>query len=72
VITSQNHGFAWIRRRFRKSARDARLAVRRSLQGWRAPTGRVLFPGHPEAEPGPADIGYLFDRFAKMMSDAKA
>ena len=30
------------------------------------------FQGHPEASPGPHDIGYLFDRFAKLMSDAKA
>ena len=30
------------------------------------------FQGHPEASPGPHDIGYLFDRFAKLMDDAKA
>ena len=29
------------------------------------------FQGHPEASPGPHDIGYLFDRFAKLMSDAQ-
>ena len=25
------------------------------------------FQGHPEASPGPHDIGYLFDRFVKLM-----
>ena len=34
--------------------------------------GVVLHPErgrveHPEASPGPHDIGYLFDRFAKLM-----
>jgi carbamoyl-phosphate synthase small subunit len=26
------------------------------------------FQGHPEASPGPHDVGYLFDRFIEMMS----
>jgi carbamoyl-phosphate synthase small subunit len=25
------------------------------------------FQGHPEASPGPQDIGYLFDRFVREM-----
>ena len=25
------------------------------------------FQGHPEASPGPHDMGYLFDRFVRMM-----
>ena len=25
------------------------------------------FQGHPEASPGPHDIGYLFDRFVTLM-----
>jgi carbamoyl-phosphate synthase small subunit len=43
-----------------------------SLQGL-AFTDRpaFCFQGHPEASPGPHDIGYLFDRFAKLMSDAQ-
>ena len=31
------------------------------------------FQGHPEASPGPHDIGYLFDRFvASMAGDVEA
>ena len=29
------------------------------------------FQGHPEASPGPHDIGYLFDRFTALMAKAK-
>jgi carbamoyl-phosphate synthase small subunit len=28
------------------------------------------FQGHPEASPGPHDIGYLFDRFTALMQNA--
>jgi carbamoyl-phosphate synthase small subunit len=43
-----------------------------SLQGF-ALTDRpaFCFQGHPEASPGPQDIGYLFDRFAKLMQEAR-
>ena len=30
------------------------------------------FQGHPEASPGPHDIGYLFDRFTALMSEKNA
>ena len=30
------------------------------------------FQGHPEASPGPHDIGYLFDRFTDAMRVAQA
>ena len=40
-----------------------------SLQGLaRTDRPAFCFQGHPEASPGPHDIGYLFDRFAKLMS----
>jgi carbamoyl-phosphate synthase small subunit len=29
------------------------------------------FQGHPEASPGPQDIGYLFDRFITLMEQAR-
>ena len=29
------------------------------------------FQGHPEASPGPHDIGYLFDRFIGLMQSAR-
>ena len=36
-------------------------------------TGKRIFTVqfHPEANPGPLDTGYLFDRFISMMEDAK-
>ena len=62
--------------RLRRRRRDARPNTRithvslfdGSLQGI-ARTDRPAFgfQGHPEASPGPHDIGYLFDRFVKMM-----
>ena len=74
VITSQNHGFAVDPTSIAANLEtDARLAVRRFPPGTRADRRPAFcFQGHPEASPGPHDIGYLFDRFAKMMSDAKA
>nr|MBP7456348.1 carbamoyl-phosphate synthase small subunit [Ottowia sp.] len=30
------------------------------------------FQGHPEAQPGPHDVGYLFDRFIRNMELAHA
>jgi carbamoyl-phosphate synthase small subunit len=43
-----------------------------SLQGF-ALTDRpaFCFQGHPEASPGPRDIGYLFQRFAALMQEAR-
>ena len=69
AITSQNHGFA-----VDPSTLPANLAVThvslfdQSIQGLRR-TDRpaFCFQGHPEASPGPHDIGYLFDRFTAMM-----
>ena len=44
-----------------------------SLQGFRR-TDRpaFCFQGHPEASPGPHDIGYLFDRFVASMDERRA
>jgi len=68
-ITSQNHGFAVDE----TSLPDTLVATHRSLfdgslQGiahTRAPA--FSFQGHPEASPGPHDIGYLFDQFIDSM-----
>jgi len=39
-----------------------------SIQGLkRVDCPAFCFQGHPEASPGPQDIGYLFDRFVTMM-----
>ncbi len=74
VITSQNHGFAVDPASLGGNLKPTHVSLfDGSLQGMRR-TDRpaICFQGHPEASPGPHDIGYLFDRFAKMMADAKA
>ena len=74
VITSQNHGFAVDPSSLPENLRPTHVSLfDGSLQGLaRTDRKAFCFQGHPEASPGPHDIGYLFDRFAKMMSDAKA
>jgi carbamoyl-phosphate synthase small subunit len=74
VITSQNHGFAVDPATLKPNLRPTHVSLfDGSLQGLaRTDRPAFCFQGHPEASPGPHDIGYLFDRFAKMMSDAKA
>jgi len=74
VITSQNHGFAVDPATVPSNMRATHVSLfDGSLQGLaRKDRPAFCFQGHPEASPGPHDIGYLFDRFAKLMSDAKA
>ena len=74
VITSQNHGFAVDPATLKANLRPTHVSLfDGSLQGLaRTDRPAFCFQGHPEASPGPHDIGYLFDRFAKMMSEAKA
>jgi carbamoyl-phosphate synthase small subunit len=73
VITSQNHGFAVDSSSIGSNLRKTHVSLfDGSVQGLaRTDRPAFCFQGHPEASPGPRDIGYLFDRFAKMMSDAK-
>jgi carbamoyl-phosphate synthase small subunit len=68
-ITSQNHGFA-----VDETSLPTNLRVtHRSLfdgtcQGIeRTDKPAFSFQGHPEASPGPHEVGYLFDRFVAMM-----
>jgi carbamoyl-phosphate synthase small subunit len=74
VITSQNHGFAVDPSTLPDNLRPTHVSLfDGSLQGLaRTDRPAFCFQGHPEASPGPHDIAYLFDRFAKLMSDAKA
>jgi carbamoyl-phosphate synthase small subunit len=74
VITSQNHGFAVDPETLSDNLRPTHVSLfDGSLQGLaRTDRPAFCFQGHPEASPGPHDIGYLFDRFARMMSDAEA
>ncbi|MEO7149184.1 MAG: glutamine-hydrolyzing carbamoyl-phosphate synthase small subunit [Rhodanobacteraceae bacterium] len=73
LITSQNHGFAVDPDSLPGSTRITHVSLfDGSLQGF-ALTDRpaFCFQGHPEASPGPHDIGYLFDRFAQSMRGAR-
>jgi carbamoyl-phosphate synthase small subunit len=74
VITSQNHGFAVDPSTIGNNLRATHVSLfDGSLQGLaRTDRPAFCFQGHPEASPGPHDVGYLFDRFAKLMEDAKA
>jgi carbamoyl-phosphate synthase small subunit len=71
VITSQNHGFAVDPATLPRNLRPTHLSLfDGSLQGLaRTDRAAFCFQGHPEASPGPHDIGYLFDRFAKLMTE---
>jgi len=71
VITSQNHGFAVDPSSISSNLRKTHVSLfDGSLQGLaRTDRPAFCFQGHPEASPGPRDIGYLFDRFAKMMQE---
>jgi carbamoyl-phosphate synthase small subunit len=74
VITSQNHGFAVDPASLPETLRPTHVSLfDGSLQGLaRTDRAAFCFQGHPEASPGPHDIGYLFDRFAKLMGEARA
>ena len=71
VITSQNHGFAVDPASISRNLRATHVSLfDGSLQGLaRTDRPAFCFQGHPEASPGPHDIGYLFERFAKMMEE---
>ena len=69
MISSQNHGFSVEE----TSLPDNLVATHRSLfdntlQGIkRTDTPAFSFQGHPEASPGPHDVGHLFATFTDMM-----
>ena len=69
LITSQNHGFAVDASTLPSNARITHVSLfDGSLQGIELTDKPAFsFQGHPEASPGPHDIGYLFDRFIKLM-----
>jgi carbamoyl-phosphate synthase small subunit len=73
LITSQNHGFAVDPATLPGNVKVTHVSLfDGSLQGM-AWTDRpaFCFQGHPEASPGPHDVGYLFDRFIKALDDHK-
>ena len=70
MITSQNHGFAVDAETLPANIRTTHVSLfDGSLQGFtRTDVPAFSFQGHPEASPGPHDVGYLFDRFIKLMA----
>ena len=72
-ITSQNHGFAVELESLPANARATHISLfDGTLQGLeRTDVPAFCFQGHPEASPGPHDIGYLFDRFTALMEKHK-
>jgi carbamoyl-phosphate synthase small subunit len=68
-ITSQNHGFAVDEKSLPANVRVTHVSLfDGSLQGFALTDAPAFcFQGHPEASPGPHDIGDLFDRFVKLM-----
>jgi carbamoyl-phosphate synthase small subunit len=74
AITSQNHGFAVDPATLPANLRSTHVSLfDGSLQGIaRTDAPAFSFQGHPEASPGPHDVGYLFDRFIQLMADHAA
>ena len=72
-ITSQNHGFAVDQSTLPANTRVTHVSLfDGSLQGFALTDAPAFcFQGHPEASPGPHDIGDLFDRFVDSMEQAR-
>ena len=71
MISSQNHGFAVDEATLPADVRAThRSLFDGSLQGIRHRERPAFsFQGHPEASPGPHDVGPLFDDFIAMMAE---
>ena len=72
-ITSQNHGFVVELDSLPAGVTATHVSLfDKSLEGL-AVEGKPIFSVqyHPEASPGPQDSHYLFERFVKMMEEAK-
>ena len=71
-ITSMNHGFAVDPKSLPATLRPTHVSLfDGTLQGLaHLDKPAFCFQGHPEASPGPHDIGYLFDRFVALMDTA--
>ncbi len=69
AITSQNHGFAVDEATLPANARVThRSLFDGSLQGFRLTDAPAFgFQGHPEASPGPQELGALFEQFLGSM-----
>jgi carbamoyl-phosphate synthase small subunit len=72
-ITSQNHGFAADEKTLPANVRVTHKSLFDGTCQGIERTDRMAFSfqGHPEASPGPHEVGYLFDRFVKMMESTR-
>jgi carbamoyl-phosphate synthase small subunit len=73
AITSQNHGFAVDPKSLPGHCKVTHVSLfDGTLQGFRRTDKPAFcFQGHPEASPGPHDIGYLFDRFVRLIDESR-
>lgn len=73
LITSQNHGFAVDMETLPGNLRITHTSLfDGTLQGIeRTDKPAFSFQGHPEASPGPGDVGHLFDAFINRMQTLK-
>ena len=69
LITSQNHGFAVDPESLPPNVRVTHVSLFDGTNQGIALTNKPAFSfqGHPEASPGPHDVGPLFDRFIQLM-----
>jgi carbamoyl-phosphate synthase small subunit len=72
-IVSMNHGFTVAREGLPPRLEETHLSLFDGSNAGLRVTDRPAFSvqHHPEASPGPMDSLYLFDRFAKLMEDAR-
>ncbi len=70
IITSQNHGFSVSRNNIPNHLEITHKSLfDNTIQGVKVIGKKAFgFQGHPEASPGPHDVGYLFDAFTDKMS----
>ncbi len=74
MISSQNHGFAVDEQTLPETLTAThRSLFDQTLQGIRrTDTPAFSFQGHPEASPGPHDVGHLFLEFTELMKNHAA
>lgn len=72
-ITSMNHGFTVSRDSLPDSVEETHVSLFDGTNAGLRLTGKPVFSVqyHPEASPGPQDSHYLFDRFVKLIEEAK-
>ena len=72
-IVSMNHGFTVDRDSLPEAVEETHVSLFDGTNCGIALKGRPVFSvqHHPEASPGPTDSLYLFDRFKRMMDEAR-